>query len=66
MRVFPDPSRLSVHEAHESVYTDPWAMVMVGSPVRVVIGGVVSTTVMVRVAIVLWFPARSTLRYSCI
>ena len=43
VRVLPVPSTLSVHEAHASVYTDPWAMVRVEGQVRVVTGGVVST-----------------------
>ena len=63
VRVLPDPSTLSVHEAPESVYTDPWAMVRVAGQLRVVTGGVLSPTVMVRVAMVLWFPEASTFWY---
>ena len=51
MRVFPLPSTVSVHEAHESVYADPWAIVIVEGHVRVVTGGVVSHEVIVTLTV---------------
>ena len=51
MRVDPDPSTLSVHEAQASVYADPWATVSDEAPERVTRGAVVSHEMIVTVTV---------------
>ncbi len=65
VRVSPDPSSISVHVAHESVYVAPERILTVPDPpTRVTIGGFVSrgresTTLIVRVIQVAVLPAIS-------